>query len=105
MESTGLPGAVHLSAESFDLLRLATPEAAAAFERRRVEVKGRGVMDTMLLPAGGRGAAAVLAELPRAAEAGSRRGSAEHERGAGDVPRRGSVEGRVPGPGRASTVW
>ena len=49
MESTGVQGAVHLSAETAALLDFPT----SLLENRLVEVKGRGKMNTFLLEASG----------------------------------------------------
>jgi hypothetical protein len=61
MESTGIPGGVHLSAETAALCDL--PQSVRR-DRRSVDVKGRGTMDTYLVQGGGQEAAALLAVLP-----------------------------------------
>jgi hypothetical protein len=61
MESTGTPGGVHLSAETAALCNL--PQSIRR-DRRSVDVKGQGAMDTYLVQGGGQEAAALLAVLP-----------------------------------------
>ena len=51
MESTGEPGAVHLTAGTAAALGLPEQVLQRCFERRRVEVKGHGAMETLLVRA------------------------------------------------------
>jgi len=59
MESTGVQGAVHLTAETAALLDFPT----SLLDNRLVEVKGRGKMDTFLLDASGANADEVRRHL------------------------------------------
>jgi adenylate cyclase len=53
MESTGVPGSVQISDDTY---RLLAPQLAAQFEQRsELEVKGKGVMSTWVLRGGGGG--------------------------------------------------
>jgi hypothetical protein len=60
MESTGAPGCVHFSAETAAACAELPGLPSALLERRCIDVKGKGPMDTLLLAGEGHAAAALL---------------------------------------------
>ena len=72
MESTGEAGAVHCSAATLAALGPDLGKAVAGcFDRRCVEVKGRGATETCLVRAGTPQAAALLDSLAQAEQSGA----------------------------------